>query len=291
MTLIGENNFGRIKQEGLGESLAQLVIEHQSCRARVSLYGGQVLAWRPSGQEEVFWLSNSSDYSQGKAIRGGIPLCWPWFGAHPNAEGAGNHGFARNVVWQLSSSEITEAGVELELVWQGENQHPQWPFKTKVVQKLVLGETFTQQLTIENQSPDTIEFTGALHSYFAVSNPAQVTIPNLDNVPFDCKLSEQKGQQDSLENSVGPLDRIYYSDQPMKIIDAGKQRVINLMPNQVNNWVLWNPGQKTAAGMADVHAGGEQEYVCLEAANIQPLTIASGESVTFGQVISLAKLS
>lgn len=300
MNLVAENSFGCIRQEPLGESFAQLVIEHQTGNARVSLYGGQVLAWQPTGEQEVFWLSETATYQQDKAIRGGIPLCWPWFGAHPKVPNAGNHGFARNVLWQLASAKITAQCIELELIWQGENHHPQWPHKAKIRQKLVFSTEFKQQLIIENLSSDTIHCSGALHSYFAVSQPSQVVVPKLNGVPFDCKLTGEEKQQDILDSVIGPIDRVYFSEVSdseethskltMDIIDTGFKRVILLTPDNVHNWVLWNPGRQLASEMADIHSGGEQEYFCLEAANTQPVSIAAGKSISFGQAISIKKL-
>ncbi|REL26419.1 D-hexose-6-phosphate mutarotase [Thalassotalea euphylliae] len=292
--VIAKHEAGQLTQTGLAGSLEQLVIEHQHCTARVSLYGGHVLAWQPKGEQEVFWLSKSPSYQAGKAIRGGVPLCWPWFGGwlgtQPEAAKAGNHGFARTVLWQLANHVIDDKSVTIELVWQGSQQHPVWPYHAKVTQKLKFGQTFEQQFIVENLASEAFEFTGALHSYFAVSSPAQVTAPALDNVLFDCKLTGNQQQREVLSNLVGPLDRIYHSQAEMALIDTGFGRVIRIAPQNVKQWVLWNPGQAVAQGMADVHQGGEQEYVCLEAANTQWLTVEAGQSLSFGQVISVAPL-
>ena len=112
------NKFGEITQFQKSDGIDILNIQHSLCSASVSLYGGQVLNWQPKGQPPVFWLSDTSHYQQGKAIRGGIPLCWPWFGAYNDA---GNHGFARQMQWEMFEANITEHQVELILVVSGQN--------------------------------------------------------------------------------------------------------------------------------------------------------------------------
>ena len=130
MQLLTENEFGQVHQIELSKDVSALIINHSKAKARVSLYGGQVLSWQPDGEKEVFWLSKNSTFEQGKAIRGGVPLCWPWFGAHPDDDKnkAGNHGFARGQKWQLENVNINEQGVEISLSWQGENMNSLWPF-------------------------------------------------------------------------------------------------------------------------------------------------------------------
>ena len=125
MSTIAKNEFGFVTQLQISQDIFELEIKHNKTNARLSLYGGQVLSWQPSGEKEVFWLSKNSAFEEGKAIRGGIPLCWPWFGCHPNDSDnkSGNHGFARGQIWQVESIDISELGVEVNLSWQGKNMN------------------------------------------------------------------------------------------------------------------------------------------------------------------------
>ena len=95
MKNIQKNAFGHIDVLARTNDCSILNIKHNAVQATVSLYGGQVLSWQPTGEREVFWLSQASEYSSGKAIRGGVPICWPWFGAYKDG---GNHGFARQSI-------------------------------------------------------------------------------------------------------------------------------------------------------------------------------------------------
>ncbi|XQW85734.1 D-hexose-6-phosphate mutarotase [Thalassotalea piscium] len=281
------NEHGEITQYQKAEGIDIINIQHHLCSASVSLYGGQVLTWQLKGQQPVFWLSDASLYQTGKAIRGGIPLCWPWFGDYKDG---GNHGFARTMQWQLIDAEITEDAVVLTLSTAGEKVSPLWSSPFKLLQKLTFSTEFTQALTIDNVSELPVKFSSALHSYFQVSSPLYTTVARLNNVQFDDKITSRVGQQDVRENCLGPLDRIYYNHDIQQIKDTGWQRIIEVESKQCGQWVLWNPGQEIAKTMADIHVGGELEYICLEAANTQWQTLPPHESVTLAQRISIIPL-
>lgn len=291
--LLAENEFGQVYQVELSTGLSAVIIEHVKAKAKVSLYGGQVLSWQPDGEKEVFWLSADSSFEQGKAIRGGIPLCWPWFGAHPKDDEnkAGNHGFARTQLWQLANIDISDHGVEIQLSWQGDNMSDLWPFACQLKQTLFFGQSFKQSLQMTNLSISDAYYTGALHSYFSVSVPEKIKIAALEQASFDDKLSNQLCQPQSLENGVGPVDRIYHTHSDMRIVDSGFQRTIELKASNTKQWVFWNPGEKLANSMNDIHDGGEQEFVCLEAANTQRQLLAAGKSATITQEISVFSYS
>ena len=269
------------------EGFPAIDINHPNCQARVSLYGGHVLSWQPKDQQEVFWLSHTTPYQEGSAIRGGIPLCWPWFGP---LEGSGQHGFVRQVFWQCDEVNVTDQGVTLLLSWQGENMDKLWPYSVKLEQRLFFGDHFEQDLTIINDSANDFDYTGALHSYFKVSSPENVTVPTLDQAAFYDKLTDQRVAPFTRKNCIGPIDTVYDCDKPQQLIDTGWQRIIEITNQNTQQWVLWNPGVEKAQQMADVHEHGEQEYVCLEAANTQWQTVATNSSKTISQKIVIKGL-
>ncbi len=286
-----ENEFGCIEKFDLAEGLPALRFVHQQGQGSVSLYGGQVLSWQPRDQQPVFWLSHDSQYSAGKAIRGGIPLCWPWFGgevklAEGNIESTSNHGFARQSQWQLTDIKMSSSEVTITLSLAGEYFSPYWPAAFALTQTLVFGESFQQQLNMKNLSANRVEYTGALHSYFCVGSPDETEIPVLNSMVFDDKLTGQSDQQLQLTNCVGPIDRIYHGSDSVVIVDHQWQREIEVLSQGCQQWVLWNPG-KDAKAMVDVHAQGENEFVCLEAANTNWQTIASQASVCISQIVKL----
>lgn len=289
--LLTSNEYGQVQQVELSQDISALKIQHNCATAMVSLYGGHVLSWQPSGEKEIFWLSQTSEYQQGKAIRGGIPLCWPWFGAHPDDidNKMGNHGFARTQCWKIEFIDISKQGVEICLNWHGENMNPLWPFAGELKQNLFFGESFKQVFTMKNNSAIDAYYTGALHSYFAVSSPNNVKVDALAQATFYDKLTGKNCEPQPLVNAVGPVDRIYHTDKVMTLVDENWQREITLKTINTQQWVFWNPGEEVAKKMADIHLNGEQEFVCLEAANTQMQLLPAGQSASMEQIISVCR--
>jgi len=291
--MLAANQFGSVKKINLTENITGLEIEHQYCTAKISLYGGQVLAWQPNGQKPVLWLSDANQYQVGKAIRGGIPLCWPWFGAHHNdpENHSGNHGFARKQMWEIDTIDLLEEHVVVTLKWQGENIHPLFLVNCQLKQTLVFGENFSQQLLISNLSHQDCDYTAALHSYIQVGNPQEINIVELSALEFDDQLTAERRKPEVFINGMGPVDRVYHrlaeQNQTMQIQDSRWQRTIEVTSNNCQQWVFWNPGKLGAETMSDVHENGENEFVCLEPANTEPQKLAANSSVLIGQTIKV----
>ncbi len=294
---IFDNQVSTVSKAAIADGIDGLIIKHDVCQASVSLYGGQVINYQPSGHKPVLWLSESSSYQKGKAIRGGIPLCWPWFGKNDKqsveeakTKPAGNHGFARQATWQIEDISADEDALTLVLVFQGVNRHLLWPNTFQLKQTLVFGTSLIQTLAMTNLSNVDAQYTGALHSYFSVSNPKNVTVPVLEQIKFDDKLTATSNNVQALKDCRGPIDRIYYSGGRATLVDKGWRRKIEISTNCAQ-WVLWNPGEELANTMADIHNNGEREYICLEAANTQWQSLSSGQTVTMNQKIKILPLN
>lgn len=292
MNSIAKNSHGQVQQSSTS---SLLTIKHDTMQAKISLYGGQVLSWKPLGERDVFWLSENAFNEKGKAIRGGVPICWPWFGKHPNDENnkAGNHGFARCQLWKIDSIDISEQGVEIILSWHGKNMSDLWPADCSLKQVLFFGKTFTQVLTMTNLSEKDVYYTGALHSYLLVSAPANTTLTQLTKAPFEDSLTGNfclaEELPTSLANGIDEIDRIYHSDDVIDVVDNVWQRTITLSTTDTKQWVFWNPGEELAKQMVDIHDGGEQEFICLEAANTQRQLLKAGKSLAMAQSITVKK--
>ena len=293
-----DNDFAQVtsislSQEHGTEVLDGLQISSPHSQAKISLYGGQVLSFKPTGHKDVLWLSKQASYKSGKAIRGGIPLCWPWFGANDKASSqqqSGNHGFARQLPWRIDNITADESGVTLVLLLTGENQHPLWPNAYKLTQTLFFGQGFKQTLAMTNLGQDDAQYSGALHSYFTVSNPSNISIDALTGISYSDQLTGNSSIQKHAVSCVGEIDRDYHSSKKMTIVDNQWQRKIDIVSHNCQQWVLWNPGAKLAATMADIHPQGEQEYVCLEAANTRWQALPAGKTVIISQEINVTEL-
>ena len=285
------NEFGSVETRLLDvkNELTSLIIKHGSCQAEVSLYGGQVLTWQPEGHRPVFWLSKTANYQETKPIRGGIPICWPWFSLNDKASKNESkyHGFARLQVWDVESISITEKSVTVTLTWQGENMDVLFPNACKLRQILVFGETFKQTLEMTNLSDVPVEYTAALHCYFKVSNPENISVDSLSLAEYQDKITDKIEQPEHLDNCIGRIDRVYFENKTQCIIDKKWQRTIKVIPENTKQWVLWNPGAELSLSMEDVHEQGENEFVCLEAANTQWQEIPANSTVSMGQTVKV----
>ncbi|SES81047.1 D-hexose-6-phosphate mutarotase [Thalassotalea agarivorans] len=286
-----KSDVGEIVQTTLAEGFEALVVKHQHCNATISLYGGQILQWHPSEHKPVLWLSDTAIYQKNKGIRGGIPVCWPWFsGTLPNA---GAHGFARTATWQLKSADINSDCVEIVLTLAGNSENPHWPHSYSLTQTIILGKELSQRIdfTVEDETSHAmVPLSNAFHTYFSVSHTDNVTVPVLDNQRYDCKVTWQDGLVNPLKNVTGFIDRIYYQQTAATIVDHKWQRKITVEPLNTQQMVLWNPGKEKVGEFNDIHPNGETEYVCLEPANAFLSEIEVNKRYSIGQTIRVTAI-
>ncbi|WP_394175066.1 D-hexose-6-phosphate mutarotase [Thalassotalea litorea] len=286
--VVPNSSYGSVKENIVNKQSTVLDITHPGFHAKVSLFGGQVLSWQPQGQQPVLWCSDDSPLDGSKAIRGGIPVCWPWFG---DFQGQGNHGFARNNTWLLQDVEYQPDHITLVLSLSGQQLSPVWPGSFTIEQRLRFADTLTQTMTVTNNSQQQFSFTHALHSYFSVSSPSNVRLPEVNLAWFDDKIIEVQGcKPQELKNIEGPVDRVYHLDKTVTLVDKGLKRIIEISKFNSAQWIVWNPGEDLANTMTDIHDGGEQEFVCVEAGNTSWTKVDPGETVTFGQEIKVYNL-
>lgn len=248
------------------QNMPILVITHAQCRAAISLQGGHLLAWQPTNNAPVIWLSRKAQFQPASAIRGGVPVCWPWFGkiASPS------HGFARTQPWQLVSQTENPACVTLTLqLTDTPETRKIWDHAFTLSLTFELGQTCELTLTTEGN----FQSTAALHSYFYVEDIQNVQISGLGE-----KYAPAPNQpaQFATEETLcihQALDRIY--QKPASIIsvyDAKLQRTLKISHQNASDIVVWNPWAEGAASMKDMEADGYKTMVCVEAARIhQPL--------------------
>lgn len=288
--VIKEHESGRITLENINENIQFLSLKHSSFSAKVSLHGGQVLSWKPEGQPDIFWVSNGNKYTLDKAIRGGVPICWPWFGP---LEGGPQHGFARTSLWQLASCKVDDLGIDLVLELSGENMSDIWPYKFVLQQVLHFGSSFKQRFIVKNTDEQAFTFTNALHSYFQVGSPEETAIPELNNAFYDNSLTQITCcKPEDVFDCVGPIDKIYHHESTLSLFDKGNKRVIEVKKTNSKQWVLWNPGVELAANFTDLHQNGQDEFVCAEAANTAKnvITVEANQTVEIGQEVNIYSL-
>ena len=259
-----------LSQRQVGE-LPAIIVSHPKVRAAITLQGAHLIAWQPSGEQPVLWLSDKSLFSPGKAIRGGVPICWPWFG--PAGEPA--HGFARNQPWTLSAHDENEDGVMLTLVLESNPQTLKlWPHEFTLIARFRLG----QHCEIELEAHGDFEATAALHSYFTVSDISGIEVSGLGETYIDKVNQGEIGSSDGRQRYPGRIDRIFTEAEDCSVInDPAAQCQIEVYHHHHSDVVTWNPGVELSCSMADMPNEGYKTMVCVETARINKPLRSAGE--------------
>lgn len=239
-------------------------------QATVALYGGQLLSFKPARAEhDLFYLSEKAQYQQGKAIRGGAPLCWPWFGDDPGDLGRQAHGFARNLFWDVLDSQLHNDNAEITLGLESTATSKQWwPSEFSLRKKIHIGEQLKISVTTENKGEIPFSMSKALHSYFRVGDISQARVAGLDGVDYlDKTLDFARHKQTGDVTAEGETDRVYLNAPTrVSIVDPALRRRIEIEHQGADNFVVWNPWDK-AADLNDMSAGDYEQFICVETAN------------------------
>lgn len=234
-------------------------IDHPTCVARVALHGAHVMSWKPAGEDEVLYLSPDAVFKEGKAIRGGIPVCWPWFNAHPADASQPSHGLVRGRFWEFLGATEDASGVTLRLgicvgIWNAELT-------------VKAGEELEVALESKNISEVPIVVSGALHTYLGVSDISQVRVVNLDGCTYLDTVGERKNRSQKGDVIFDrEVDRIYDSSSSILLVDDLSGRTILIEKSGSPSTVVWNPWAEKAAAMADLPDAGYLKFCCIEAA-------------------------
>ena len=251
-------------------------IQNNQASAIVSLQGAQLLSWIPKGEENVIWLSEDASFVPGKSVRGGIPICWPWFGAHSSSAKNNNpdypaHGFARTTNWEIICTEdLNSDKTRITFIMQPQTKNEyMWPSETSVQFQLTIGNKLEMELITHNNGSKPITIGQALHTYFNVGDVSEVFLHGLDNTDYlnkleDFKLNVQHGPV-TIDEEV---DRIYL-DTTSECVIEDKTLNRNIIINKCgsHSTVVWNPWQKTADKMGDLGKDGYKKMLCVESCN------------------------
>lgn len=234
-------------------------IDHPTCVARVALHGAHVMSWRPVDEEEVLYLSPDAVFREGKAIRGGIPVCWPWFNAHPADASQPSHGLVRGRFWQFLGAAEDVRGVTLRFgirvgIWNAELT-------------VRAGEELEVALESRNVSEVPIVVSGALHTYLGVSDISQVRVVNLDGCTYldTVGVPEMRKQKGDVVFDR-EVDRIYDISSSILLVDDLSGRTILIEKSGSPSTVVWNPWAEKAAALTDLPDEGYLKFCCIEAA-------------------------
>lgn len=247
-------------------------INNAHAQAMISVYGGQVLAYRPtSAPEDLMFISEQAYYQTGKAIKGGTPICWPWFGPDPEGLGRASHGFVRNRLWTVQSTSTTpsqETKVKLGLVDTPETRDI-WPHSFELSIEFTIGSTLKIELITHNLGEQPFSITQALHTYFQVGDIAPLRVKGLADAVYIDKVDGGVQKQQSGEIAIAEeVDRIYLGvPSALAVEDPTLDRRIEITASGSQTAVVWNPWVDNSIKMADLKDDDYQKFVCVETAN------------------------
>lgn len=275
-------------EEGEG-GLTKAVVHNAYAHCELYLQGAHIVSFKPHHEDERLWLSSTAQYKTGKAIRGGIPVCWPWFGPDPENRGRSQHGFARNTLWTLFGTSINEKGETVLKLGLQESKETlkTWSYAFKLEYIVTVGERLSLELITTNEDTKAFPLSSALHTYFAVDRIENVRIEGFDGKNYIDKLSSnERCKQEGDLRLNSEIDRIYEDGDAFCTLYDGRCTV-RISKEGSKSTVIWNPWKEKAASMGDFEDEGYLHMVCIEAANteLEALTLKPGERYTLRQGI------
>lgn len=270
-------------------------ISHPLFTATLSEFGGQLLSYQDQTGNDWLWLSKQAVLDGSKPIRGGIPICWPWFGPASLSEQP-QHGYARLVKWTIVSIEEDDSGVRITMqpnfntASLSSSTNEQLPNSVKGLSlflELDLSESLKVHLHTENTSDSTVTFTQAIHSYFNVQDIEHCTITGLTKRQYLDQLTGQRAEQVKDLKINQWTDRIYDSNNDVITVldDNLNKKKIKVSGTGHDSVVIWNPWEDGAKKMVDFPDDGYKEMLCIEMANTKEIELKPRQSHTLTQLI------
>ena len=270
------------------DGLPRLDVDSPAATARLFCHGAQLTEWTPSGlAHSVVWTSAHSYFQPGRPIRGGVPICFPWFGPHPDDASQPAHGFVRLADWTLrQAAESGDGTVTLGFELQSDAATRRfWPHDFRLSQSYSIGPTLGMTVRVENSGAAPFTFEEALHTYFAVSDIAQTSIGGLEGTEYLDKVLgfARRRQGGEPLRFTGETDRVYLeTGAECHIADPGWQRRISVAKTNSNTTVVWNPWSGRARELKDFGDDEWRAMVCVESANVggAAVRLAPGQTHT-----------
>lgn len=265
---------GAVRFEAGEGGLPLAVVETPDTAGGMYLHGGHVTRWRPAGHNEVLWLSDTAVYRDGKAIRGGVPVCFPWFGPKQDDPNAPSHGLVRTAGWDVAETAGTADGAQVTMT----RRAPPWACTITAE----FGPALAISLTAAHTGNSPASFEAALHTYLAVSDVRRITVTGLEGAEYLDQVAGRMNRQ-----GAGPIvfagetDNVYFDTAGDVVVhDPVWGRRLVVSKAGAESTVVWNPWTDKAARLADVADSAWPGFVCIETAAIgrNAVTLAPGES-------------
>lgn len=264
-----DNSLGKvvISSKKLPNGFEYIEIKNDSAIAKIALQGAHVYEYTRNHEKPILWLSETSDFEHAKSIRGGIPVCWPWFGL-PKDKNLSQHGFARTAMWKFVSTDEVDANTtEVIFSLSSTSQTLKlWPYKFELELHVTVRDKLIMELKTTNVDDKPFKITQALHTYFNVSHISHVNIKGLDNKPYlDALTMEEKKQSGDITFNE-EVDRVY-QEADGEILLEDKNRTIHIQNEGSSSAVVWNPWIDKCKRMSAMKDDAYKGMVCIESAN------------------------
>jgi glucose-6-phosphate 1-epimerase len=280
--------------EGNG-GLARVQITGAFGEGEMYLHGAHVTSWKASGDDEVLFISTKSRWEEGQAIRGGIPICFPWFRGKSDNLHAPAHGFVRTKMWQLESIIENENGISLTMFTQSdEHTRKWWPGEFRLTHRATFGSELRLELVCMNTGTTPFRFEEALHTYNRIANIQDARLQGLDGVSYldNTELNKVKTQRGDV-TIASPTDSAYRNTQnEVDLLDPNMKRRIRLRKEHSLSTVVWNPWSEGAAHLQDLGDGEWRQFLCVEASNIldAAINLAPGQEHSMTAILTVERV-
>jgi D-hexose-6-phosphate mutarotase len=267
-------------------SLPVLVAENRLGRMAMTPYGAHILSFRPAGGADMLWLSPLCRMIAGQPIRGGIPLCMPWFGLHP--QGLPQHGFARITDWSLDRVEsLPDGGTALSLsLSDSEATRHMWPHRFVFRLDVRVGRELTIAISVTNTGDDAMPLAFAFHTYFAVGDVTRTRVTGLGGISYVDRLDAQKRKVQSGDLLVpGEIQRLYFDVPRVQRIESPQANY--RIESGMSGALVWNCGDNDRA-VPDIGEGNHKTYVCVERLDVEDWSVRVAAGDRYDATMTLA---
>jgi D-hexose-6-phosphate mutarotase len=276
--------------------LPRILVDTGACTAEIYLHGAHLCRWQPRSQPHpVLWMSEKSRFESGAPIRGGVPICFPWFGPKAGDPAAPVHGVARVNSWTLDSAATDPDGtvrLRLGLVC-GPGESPHVPHSLVLAFEVRFGLALSMALSVTNPGEAPVTFEEALHTYLAVRDVRQASVAGLQGATYIDKVDggTRKTQAEDVITIGAETDRLYLDTaSTVTLTDPGFGRSIRVAKTGSRSTVVWNPWVAKSRAMPDF---GDDEWpgmICIETANaaVNAVTLPPHASHTMTATLAIA---
>ncbi|MGF1775165.1 D-hexose-6-phosphate mutarotase [Vibrio maritimus] len=281
-TLTALSDYVTIAQ--IGDNKVVRVL-HPKASAAISLHGGHVISFKPAGQEDLIWMSKDAIFDNKAALRGGIPICWPWFGR----VAAPAHGFARNSTWELIEHRENEQGVIVSLgLTDTDATRDIWPHKFQLVLNVEVSDSLNVSLNITNTDTTSWRFSGALHTYLNLGDIEKMEVTGMGSSYIDGLLDGKMCEGQEVLTLSDTIDRVYTAPSDEIVLhDNAFDRKLAVCNSGDNSAVLWNPWKQGAESMGDMNNDGYLSMFCIES-TLHADSLEAGKELAPGESHQLA---